>query len=448
MFTNAKRIIMKTLLMSLSLVIAFGLASCTKPAAGRSGHGDSTAVAQAEELYTCPMHPQVRADKPGQCPICHMDLVKVSNSGGERTLDTAAVTVNERGRQLANVATVTVRLEPIGQTVRAFGTLEIPEPNKIIISARFSGRIEKLHVTAVGTAVRKGQALFDVYCPDIVQAENEYLQAYRNDGAGSIGSARSDNRPDLSNADAQSTLLSAAQSKLQADRAASQESMTFVSAARSKLQLFGFTDDQIRTLEKTEHGALLFTYHSPASGTVVEKKIVEGIYISEGLPLFEISDISSLWNVAEVSETDAGRLRVGDKASVQLQNTPSSALPVMISFISPVVNPQSRTVQVRMTVNNNSGALKPNTYTETIFRQARGMGLTVPVSAVLVTGKRNIVYVETSVNRFESRDVGLGMRFDGKYEITHGLRQGDIVVSDGGYLIDSESQLTSRHGGI
>jgi membrane fusion protein, copper/silver efflux system len=418
MYTNVKRKIMKTLLIFLTVVLSLSLASCSRSAAGRAAQGDSTAVTQTKEYYTCPMHPQVHSDKPGSCPICHMDLVKVSNSGGERTSDTAAVTMSDRSRQLANVATSTVRSEPIEYSLRAFGALEIPEPNKIMISARFNGRIEKLYVTAVGSAVRKGQPLFDVYSPDIVQAEHEYLQAYKNGGT--------DARPNA-----------------QADQ---QVPMTLMSAARSKLQLFGFTEEQIRVLESSGVVTLAFTYHSPASGIVVEKKIVEGIYISEGIPLFEISDMSALWNVAEVYETDAGRLRVGDRASVQLQNVPTSAFSTAISFISPVMNPQSRTVKVRMTVTNTSGALKPNTYTETIFRQARGLGLTVPVSAVLVTGKRTIVYVETSGTRFESREVGIGVRFDGKYEITHGLRAGDVVVSNGGYLIDSESQLKSGGG--
>jgi Cu(I)/Ag(I) efflux system membrane fusion protein len=292
--------------------------------------------------------------------------------------------------------------------VRAFGTLEIAEPNKSVISARFNGRIEQLHVNAVGTTVNVGDPLFTLYSPDLIQAETEFLQALR------------DQSPSASN-----------------NR----------STGRAKLLLLGLTDDQIRDLESKETAPLLVTYRSPARGVVVEKNIAVGAYVSEGATLYEIADLSMLWNVAEIYESDARHIKVGDRAKVAISTYPGESFSATVSLIYPVVNPQTRTVKVRLRIDNSSGKLRPNMFTETIFTRKMARSLAIPVNTVLVTGKRNLVYVKADhENHFEAREVGLGTRFDGKYEILWGLQEGEIVVSQGGYLIDSESQLRSGSG--
>ena len=399
---------MKTIIVTGSIILALLVSSCGKSST-HQGHEDSKATSQTEDYYTCPMHPQVKSDKPGVCPICHMDLVKASNSRQmEASTDESMVPLNDRDQILANVATVIVGNESIEHIVRAFGTLEIPEPNKTIISARFNGRIEKLHVNAVGTKVKKGQPLFDVYSPDIVQAVNEYRQA----------------------------LTSSSQTK-----------DNFLIVAKSKLQLLGLTEKQISILETIESVPLVFTYHSPASGIIIDKKIVEGIYVTEGISLYDVSDISTLWNIADVYETDASYIRDGERATMSIASYPDQTFPATVSLIYPVVNPQSRTVKVRLTVNNADDKLKPNMYTETVFQRKKDKSLTVPVSAVLITGKRNLVYIKAEhENHFEAREIGIGTRFNGKYEVTWGLEEGEEVVSEGGYLIDSESQLKTGGG--
>lgn len=397
---------MKTVFVALAVVLALALFSCGK-SSPQQGRADSTA--QNADYYTCPMHPQIHSDKPGVCPICHMDLVKASNSRQvESSTDARMLPLSDRDQLLANVSTVVVRYESVEHTIRAFGTLEIPDPNKTIISARFNGRIEKLHVNSVGARIAKGQPLFDVYSPDIVQAENEYMQA----------------------------LTSSSQTR---DK--------FLANTKSKLLLLGLTKEQIIGLETQSSAPLVVTYYSPASGIVIEKKIVEGIYVSEGTVLYDVSDISTLWNIADVYESDAAHIRAGERAVLSTASYPDQTFGGMVSLIYPVVNAQSRTVKVRLTVNNAGEKLKPNMYTETVFRQKAGRSLTVPVSTVLLTGKRNLVYVKAGhENNFEAREIGVGMRFSGKYEVLWGLMDGEEVVSEGGYLIDSESQLKTGNG--
>lgn len=407
--TNSQGIPMSKTLLSVLIGFALLFASCGKPSSPHGDHANSSSGAHAQEYYTCPMHPQVHKDKPGVCPICGMDLVKASNSSQpEGETSAGMVTVDERGQLLANVATTTVAFEDVQQVVRAFGTLVIPESRKVIISARFGGRIEKLYVDAAGASVKQGDPLFDVYSPDIIQAENEYLQ-----------------------------LLTPGTSIAGGDE----------SGVKSKLKLMGLTDQQIHDLESSKRVSLVATYHSPAKGTIMTKKIITGSYVSEGATLYELSDLSTLWNIAEVNVDLVGLLRVGDRAMISIGAGGGKGIKGTVSFVYPVVDDLSRNVKVRLLVNNADGKLRPNTYTETSFSAKTGKGLTVPVSAVLLTGKRNLVYVRTGHgNHFVAREIGLGSRFGNKYMILWGLSEGEEVVSEGGYLIDSESQLRSGNG--
>jgi Cu(I)/Ag(I) efflux system membrane fusion protein len=204
----------------------------------------------------------------------------------------------------------------------------------------------------------------------------------------------------------------------------------------------GLTEAQIHTLDSTGEVPLVSTYYSPAGGTVMDKKIVVGSYVTEGMTLFELAGLSTLWNIAEVPVGESETIQDGDKATIAFPSEAHEEVAVTVAFVYPVVDPQSRTVKVRLAVNNAAGRLKPNMYTETRFASKRRDALIIPVGAVLRTGKRDLVYVRRGEgNRFEPREVRLGTRSGRMYEVVSGLTEGEVVVREGGFLIDSEREL-------
>jgi membrane fusion protein, copper/silver efflux system len=400
---NNRNYAMKYLIIVLTAVFLFA-AGC----GGNKSKEGAEVSAEKKVLYTCPMHPQVISDKPGVCPICHMDLViKTSDEGA----DTVAmqIDISSNKQILANVAVVKVERSTYSKEVKSYSTLDFAEDSRKTIAARFNGRIEKLFVNKTGDYIKKGEALFEIYSPELIQAQNDYVLSLNND----------DNYKMLSN-DNKNSLLN---------------------AAKKKLMLFGLTDGQIDELGKSKAVNQTVTYYSPFSGTVLEKKIQEGMYINEGAIIFEIADVNTLWNIAEVYEADINAIAAGGRVRLTVGAYPGEVFDGRVSFIYPVINPQTRTVKVRTVVGNAGYKLKPNMYGETIFESGGKTGIVVPMEAVLLTGKRNLVYVKKSAGHFEAREVMIGSKVGDKYEILSGLSAGDEIAASGGYLIDSESQL-------
>ena len=246
---------MKYLIIVLTAVFLFG-AGC----GGNKSKESATASTAKKVWYTCPMHPQVISDKPGVCPICHMTLViKTSDTDADTIAND--IDISSRGEILANVSTVKISTSTYSREVKAYSTLDFAEDSRKTIAARFNGRIEKLFVNKTGDYIKKGEALFEVYSPELIQAENDYVLSLNN---GEDNKAQGN--------DDKSSLMS---------------------LAREKLLLFGLTDEQIDKLGKSKEASTTITYYSPFSGTVLEKKVQEGMYINEGTIMFDIADLST-----------------------------------------------------------------------------------------------------------------------------------------------------------
>lgn len=374
-------------------------------------------LAKEKDYWTCPMHPEIKSDRPGVCPICNMDLIKKIEEQKEQPTDEQdmanMVSLSSKKQILANVSTVIVKKENLQEQVTAYSYLDFVENNRKTISARFNGRIEKLFVDKTGDYIKKGQPLFEIYSPDLVQAQNEYLIALNN----------------------------------------SSNTTSLLKASKKKLEIFGLTSEQIQSLEKRREINLTLNYFSPISGTVIEKKVQEGVYVNEGTAIYDVAELSTLWNIAEVYENNLSNVKVGSTVKLHLRAYPGEEFNGRVTFIYPVVNAQTRTVKVRSEFSSYGGKLKPQMYGETIFSKVGGEGILVPADAVIIAGKRVVVWAKTGDGMFEARSVQIGNRFGDKYQILSGLNEGDEIAATGGFLIDSESQLKNgtptdhQHGG-
>lgn len=373
--------------------------------------------AAKKEYYTCTMHPQVISDRPGVCPICGMELIKKIEYEKENPAEDMEGMISLSGRKqvLADISTVRVSNEKLEKEFTSYSYMDFVEQNRITISARFNGRVEKLFINKTGDYVKKGEPLFEIYSPDLVQAQNEYLIALKN-------SKNETGSNFLNNGSQQNSL---------------------VSAVKEKLVLLGLTPEQIKKLESTGQAEYSFTYYSPIGGTVIEKKVQEGMYINEGTPVYEIADLSALWNIAEVYENNLSGIKHGNKVKLHLTAYHGEEFEGTVDFIYPVINQQSRTVKVRSVFINKGNKLMPQMYGETVFRSSSGEGFLVPADAIIFTGKRAVIWLKTENGLFEARDVKVGEKYNDKYQILSGLKKGDEVAATGGFLIDSESQLRS-----
>ncbi len=358
------------------------------------------------EYWTCTMHPQVHKDGPGTCPICGMDLIKkvVDDTVSDSTKSDmeGMIKLTTKAQVLANVSTVKIKMEKLIKEISAYSYLDFVEQNRKTIPAKFNGRIEKLFVDKTGDYIQKGQPLFEIYSPDLAQAQNEFLIALNN---------------------------------------SSDPNNSLIDASTKKLELFGLTENQIEELKNSGKLNLTLTYYSPVSGTVIEKKVQEGIYVNEGTPIYEVAELSTLWNIAEVNESDLSAVKVGSNVKLKLKAYPGEEFTGKVSFIYPVINPQTRTVKVRSEFSSLNNKLKPQMYGETIFSADAGIGLLIPADAVIFSGNRNVVWIKTGDGMFEARSVQLGQKFGDRYQILSGLDEGEEVAASGGFLIDSESQL-------
>jgi hypothetical protein len=506
------------------------------------GPGETTVSIGTPEskilFWTCSMHPQIKRDKPGRCPICDMELTPMREEagGGEK----ASLRLGERARQLASVQTTSVNYRKLTKSIFTVGKIDYDESSVAHVTAWVSGRTDKLYVNFTGTIVKKGEHLIYMYSPDLLSTQEEYLLSYRG-----IEQFRDSPIPEVISS-----------------------SKTLLENTKQRLLLWGITEEQINELERTQKPQTHLTIYAPIGGTIISKDAFEGMYFKTGDMLFTIADLSSVWLYLDIYEYDLSWVRYGQDIEVLTESYPGDVFHGTVVFIDPFLNEVTRSVKVRINMDNREGKLKPGMYVNARLKvklgsegvsidskimekymcpmhpevisdkegncpecgmrleliggragvfvpglipqlyecpmkcegsvsgepgscskcekvliemeNEKGQGervvyvcsehideqtgipgecpvcqrklkmkkeigvLAIPHSAVLFTGKRNIVYVEKEEGNYVLRDVVLGPKADEYYPVIKGLSVGEKIVTDGNFLIDSQMQLLGK----
>ncbi|HTX18344.1 MAG TPA: efflux RND transporter periplasmic adaptor subunit [Bacteroidota bacterium] len=367
------------------------------------------------EYYTCVMHPSIHSDKPGACPICGMALVRRTTEievAANDTMDLRPVSISPRERILANVRSDSVRRETLNREIDAVGIIDFAEPNLRHITMRFSGRLDRLFLQYTGQQVKRGDPVALVYSPEAISAQEEFILALKS--------------VDVTGGE---------------DSVIGHTPMLLTSQSQEKLLELGFSSSQIETLRKTRKVESHVTIVSPISGTVIKKYVDPQHYAAEGEVIYDVADLSTVWMYADVYEQDLRFVKVGQFVDISTDAYPGEYFSGRVTFIEPVMNSETRTARIRTEFINHEGKLKPQMFVSVQFYHVTPEALVIPASSVLRTGKRDLVWVEDHPNLFVPRIVSLGSDAGDLVEVLSGLREGEMVASSGGFLIDSESEL-------
>lgn len=369
----------------------------------------SATTESVKEIWTCSMHPQIRQDHPGKCPLCGMDLIPLQQHSDAQNPD--VITLSDDAMQAANVQTSPVIKGSAEKEIRLYGRVEDDERTVSVLPAHLPGRVDKLLVNFTGDRVTKGQTIAVIYSPTLVQAQQELIEA----------------------------------KKLNATVPGALE------AAREKLRQWKLTPEQINTIENSARPVTEFEVKATTSGVVTKRLVSQGDYISQGAALYEVTDLSHLWILFDVYESDLPWIKTGDNIAYELQAMPGKTFYGRVSFVSPMVDNRSRTVKIRVEAPNNNDQFKPGMLASgTLKAKLKGNAnaLVVPRSAILWTGKRSVAYVkipDASTPSFEMREVTLGADLGESVIVTAGLAEGEEVVTNGTFSVDAAAQLAGKN---
>jgi Cu(I)/Ag(I) efflux system membrane fusion protein len=417
------------LVVAASTVLAAALA-VSLGCSGSSESGEQQAAAQeaqelaqngADVIWTCSMHPQVRQNGPGKCPICGMDLIPVAQEVEEGQVAGRTISFSNAGMALMEIETTPVTRRRVDVDVELVGKVTYDAGRVATVSAWVPGRIEKLHVDHVGEKVEAGQPIMDLYGPELMAAQRELVEA------------------------------SSAYRKAEAtgDTRMTDSAMEVLAAVRERLKLWGISDRQVADIEARGTVEPRITVVSPVSGVVVWEQVIEGAYVSMGQKLLTIADLSVVWIDLEAHETDLAWLTEGLPATFHVEALPGHTFHGSVVLVEPVVDPTTRTVVVRIEADNKDGALKPDMFVRAVVTAPAGSGdsktsIVIPSTAPLLTGKRAVVYVQVAGAErptFEGREVVLGPRAGDYYVVVSGLAPGERVVTNGAFKIDSALEI-------
>ena len=455
------------------VLVAFAAGFLIKGMTGGSAAPLQTAAdSPATQMWTCSMHPQIQQPRPGKCPICFMDLIPVAADAHAGHTTERQIAFSAEALKLMDLQTASVERKLVEANLRMVGKVDYDETRLKDVTAWIGGRIDRLYVDFEGTRVIKGDHMFYLYSPDLISAQAEYLQAIK--AAKNSTEATSD----LIRRSTQNTL----------------------DASREKLRLLGLTDTQIQDIQTAGQPTDHLTIYAPNDGIVIKRHVSEGSYVKTGTPIYTIADLSKLWVKLDAYESDMMWIRYGQRVEFTTEAWPGQTFTGQITFIAPTVDPKTRTIKLRVNVDNADGRLKPEMFVRAVVRSAvAGAGLVadpdvagkwicpmhpeiirdapgpcdicemalvkteslgyteavtpeqaplvIPATAALITGTRAIVYVkvpDTEKPTFEGRQVVLGPRAGDYYLVEDGLTEGETVVTHGSFKIDSALQIQAK----
>ncbi len=364
---------------------------------------------EGQTIWTCSMHPQIRQSEPGDCPICGMDLIPLEDEFNS-SADASAISMSPTAMQLANIQTAIVgNMAPV-KIVRLDGKVQEDERLVFSQSSHIPGRIEELRVNFTGDYVQKGQVIALVYSPDLVTAQEELFEAQKIKNT----------QPQL------------------------------FEAAKEKLKNWKLSDDQINRIISSGTTKETFNVQADVSGYVTEKKVNTGDYIKRGEAIYEIADLSRVWVLFDVYESDMKWVKKGDKISFTVESLPGETFQGTVDYLDPVIDPKTRVAKARVVKSNSGLKLKPEMFVSGKVEaklQQQTDAVVVPKSAVMWTGKRSVVYIKTTTDQgvyFQMREIELGPALGENYIVENGLQEGEEIAVHGTFSIDAAAQLAGK----
>ncbi len=365
-------------------------------------------ISETNQMWTCSMHPQIMQPESGDCPICGMDLIPAESVSDGLLADQFKLT--ENAMALANIQTSIVGKGNVeGNTIKLSGKIAENEEANAVQVSYFAGRIERLNVSFTGEEVRKGQLLATIYSPELYAAQQELITA----------ASLKESQPAL------------------------------YKAVRNKLKLWKLSENQINQIEETGKVKENFPVYATVSGTVTEKLVEQGDYIKQGQPLLKIANLNTVWGNFDVYENQIDRFKKGQEVLITTNAYPNKEFKGKVDFIDPVLNTKTRTVTLRVVLNNKDDVFKPGMFVTANIDGVTSNNdqvLTIPASAVLWTGERSVVYLKTNPDQpiFEMREIKLGNQIGNEYEALEGVFVGNEIVTNGTFTVDAAAQLQGK----